>query len=535
MKQLIIILSVLILSITLLHRCASVSPPTGGEKDELAPKVISTIPAQKSTNYNGKIVEMLFDEAITLENIKQELLITPRIEGNYEFEVKKNRVSLKFDKSFSPNTTYTLNFRKAIKDITEKNIAENEKIVFSTGNTIDSLYINGSVKDLLTNKPVENALVMLYQYNDTSVITKHPPYYFTKTDKQGKYLVENLKGGIYNIYALVDYNNNLKYEGAKEKIAFLPDSLALTTNIDSLEFNVTIIDNEKPKILRGSADTDIYTIELNEGLINANVEKENQEIYFQIEKNKFIQVYNTFQTTDSIAVQITAQDSAQNILQTETKIKFNAAGKTKPRVRPFKVDTDPKGGDKITGNLSYEIAFTKPVRTYDLGKIQVLADTITPVPLDETKDFAWNESRTQLKIEKQIPTSKLTRVEIPEETFFSVENDTNKHIVTDHELKDIEEYGTISGMINTREKNFIIQLLNANYDVVEEQRNISTYSFNYLQAGTYFLRVIIDSNGNGRWDQGNFTEKILPERILYNKNEIPLKQNWEQTGQDFSF
>jgi uncharacterized protein (DUF2141 family) len=535
MKQLIIILSVITLSITLLHRCASVSPPTGGDKDENTPKIISTIPTQKSTNYNGQIVEILFDEAITLENIKQELLITPRIEGNYEFEVKKNRLSLKFDKSFSPNTTYTLNFRKSIKDITEKNIAENEKIVFSTGNTIDSLYINGSVKDLLTNKPIENALVMLYQYNDTSVITKHPPYYFTKTDKQGKYLVENLKEGTYNIYALVDYNSNLKYEATKEKIAFLQDSLSLTTNIDSLEFNVTIIDNEKPKILRGSADTDVYTIELNEGLVNADVIKENQEIYFQIEKNKFIQIYNTFQTTDSISVQVSAQDSAQNILQTETKIKFPAPGKTKPRARPFKVETDPKGGDKITSNLSYKISFTKPIRTFDLGKILVLADTITSIPLDQNKNFTWNTSRTQLTVEKQIPTSKVTRIEIPEETFFSVENDTNKHIVTDHEWKDIEEYGTISGAITTNEKNFIIQLLNSSNDVVMEQRNISTYRFDYLEAGTYLIRVIIDSNGNGRWDQGNFVEKTLPERIIYNKNEVPLKQNWEQTGQDFSF
>jgi hypothetical protein len=233
---------------------------------------------------------MIFNEMITVDAIKQELLITPRIEGNYEFEVKKNRLSLKFDQNFNPNTTYTLNFRKAIKDITEKNIAENEKIVFSTGNTIDSLYINGKITDLLTNKPVENALIMMYQANDTSTILKHPPYYFTKTDKQGIYLLENLRAGEYDLYALVDYNNNLKYDPAKEKISFLQEPLQLSENIDSLRFKVNIIDNEKPKIVRSGAELDYYTIEFNEGLTNTKVTTGRNQVYHQIEKDKFIQL-----------------------------------------------------------------------------------------------------------------------------------------------------------------------------------------------------------------------------------------------------
>jgi hypothetical protein len=337
------------------------------------------------------------------------------------------------------------------------------------------------------------------------------------------------------MYALVDFTNNLKYEAAREKISFLQEPIQLNENIDSLNFNVAVIDNEKPKILRSGPETDYYIIEFNEGLISTNVLNNNKETFFQIEKNKNLQLYNTFNTNDSISIQVTAQDSARNSLQTEIKIKFNAPGKSKTRPKPFNIETNPKNGDKITGDFLYQITFTKPVQKYDLNKIQVLADTITPIPLDANKDFSWNNSQTQLTLKKQIPNSKLTRVEIPVETFFSIENDTNKRISTDHELKDIEQYGTISGTITTNEKNFIIQLLNSNYDVVKELRNSSSYRFDYLEAGNYFVRVIIDSNENGLWDQGNFTEKILPERIIFNKNEIPLKQNWEQAGQDMSF
>lgn len=523
------------MSTLLFKGCASMAPPTGGEKDEEPPIVTATVPAQKSTNYNGKIVEMIFDEMITVEGIKQELLITPRIEGNYEYEVKKNRLSLKFDQNFQPNTTYTLNFRNAIKDVTEKNIAENEKIVFSTGNTVDSLYVNGKVTDLLTNKPVENALIMLYQAEDTSNILKHPPYYFTKTDKKGIYALENIRAGKYNIYALVDYNNNLKYELAKEKIAFMREPINILENIDSLGFQVTKIDNEKPKILRAGAETDYYVIEFNEGLTNTKVTSGNNQVYHQLEKDKFIQLYNTFSSNDSIPIQIVAEDSARNILQTDIKVKFNTAGKIKTKPRPFSVETQPKNGDKILKELTYKINFSKPVQRYYLEKIELLADTVTPIPLNVNKDIRWNNSQTQLTVKTQTGNSKLTRIKIPAETFFSIENDTNQRIITNHELKDIEEYGTISGTVNSSEKNFIIQLLNANYDVIAEQFNKAAYKFDYLEAGNYYVRVIIDSNGNGVWDQGNFKENILPERIIFNKSEIPLKQNWEIGGQNITF
>jgi uncharacterized protein (DUF2141 family) len=78
--------------------------------------------------------------------------------------------------------------------------------------------------------------------------------------------------------------------------------------------------------------------------------------------------------------------------------------------------------------------------------------------------------------------------------------------------------------VNSSEKNFIIQLLNANYDVIAEQFNKAAYKFDYLEAGNYYVRVIIDSNGNGVWDQGNFKENILPERIILTKVRFHLSK-----------
>src|SRR5688500_14658382 len=133
MKQNTLKLFLNILSGFYLYGCASQAVPTGGKKDIERPQIEASIPKNKSTNVPDKQIEITFNEVISIENIKQELLITPRPEGNYEYEIRKNRLSLTFEKPFQSNTTYTLNFRKSIKDVTEKNIAENAKIVFSTG------------------------------------------------------------------------------------------------------------------------------------------------------------------------------------------------------------------------------------------------------------------------------------------------------------------------------------------------------------------------------------------------------------------
>ena len=113
----------------ILYSCASQAIPTGGKKDIYPPQIVNTSPLDKSLNFRGKTIELQFNEMIAVENLKQELLITPQVKGNYKYEIKKNRLTLNFDQDFNPNTTYTLNFRKSLKDVTEKNIAENTKLV----------------------------------------------------------------------------------------------------------------------------------------------------------------------------------------------------------------------------------------------------------------------------------------------------------------------------------------------------------------------------------------------------------------------
>ncbi|VAW28264.1 hypothetical protein MNBD_BACTEROID06-717, partial [hydrothermal vent metagenome] len=72
--------------------CANRVPPSGGPKDEDPPKLIGSIPKSGNTNVKTTEITLLFNELVVTKNIKKELLITPRIDFDYDYTIKKNTI-----------------------------------------------------------------------------------------------------------------------------------------------------------------------------------------------------------------------------------------------------------------------------------------------------------------------------------------------------------------------------------------------------------------------------------------------------------
>ncbi|MCU0355559.1 MAG: hypothetical protein MUD08_17750 [Cytophagales bacterium] len=68
--------------------------------------------------------------------------------------------------------------------------------------------------------------------------------------------------------------------------------------------------------------------------------------------------------------------------------------------------------------------------------------------------------------------------------------------------------------------------------VVAQTRNQPVYSFQYLPAGDYNLRIVIDRNNNGKWDAASFKDRRPAENIIYGFTKKRLKENWELTDQN---
>ncbi|PIQ22513.1 MAG: hypothetical protein COW65_02725, partial [Cytophagales bacterium CG18_big_fil_WC_8_21_14_2_50_42_9] len=133
------------------YSCASVGNPEGGPKDEVPPKLIDSNPKNRSLNVNTQKLEFVFNEEIQVKDLNRQLLITPYTNNTYKSTVSKEKLTLEFEKALEPNTTYFINFRGAVSDLTEGNKPENLSLTFSTGTYLDSGQVSGNVRDLYSN------------------------------------------------------------------------------------------------------------------------------------------------------------------------------------------------------------------------------------------------------------------------------------------------------------------------------------------------------------------------------------------------
>ena len=74
-----------------------------------------------------------------------------------------------------------------------------------------------------------------------------------------------------------------------------------------------------------------------------------------------------------------------------------------------------------------------------------------------------------------------------------------------------------------------VELLNSN-DAVQRTAVVGAdgYAvFNNVEPGDYYARIVLDANGNGQWDTGNYALHVQPEEVYYYPKKLSLKENWD--------
>lgn len=518
----------------LLLSCAQFVPPTGGKIDETAPKLVRSVPQNKQTNFKGSQIELYFDELIDVTSLRQELVIIPEQEGYFDVKPKSNSVVLKFDKPFKDSTTYTLNFKKGVKDLNERNEVQNLKLAFSTGAKIDSLELSGNVKNLFTNQPILDAQVSLYQVSDSLNLKKTKPNYFLKTDSSGNFKFENLKKGKYRLYAYTDKNSNLRFDAKAELIAFVKDTIKLDSNISNVNLALYMANNDKPKNQKTLQRAEDFTVIYDKNIKTYEVSFVNpaDSLPYSALRNE-IKFYNIPLKTDTVKVNITVRDSADNALTHLQKIKFrDTERRTTRRTKQdnFTFRTDPKSREAVEKNLVFDLYFDTPIAKTDFSKIKLLSDTIKNEPLDE-KALSWNMYKTQLKITKAISATREIKFEFQTGAFIDIKGDSSQATILRNPILQPEDYGIVEGSIDGNKANKIVQLVDENYKVEAEQKTKDNkFNFNNVKPGAYLIRIIVDSNGNGQWDYGNVEKDIEPEKVYFSEEVIRVKANFELRG-----
>jgi hypothetical protein len=234
--------------------CANVRNPQGGQKDDIPPVVVMSNPAPFSTQFSSKTIVLTFDEYVRLNDIQNNLVISPPLTVKPKIKVRGKSVIVELQEELRANTTYLFNFGDGVVDVNESNKAQDLMYVFSTGDVIDSLELNGLVWDNYNDVPAQNFKVLAYD-NDTSVFDrKSVPLYFTRSKSDGTFIMPFMSEGDYYLYALDDQNANNRWDDG-EAIAL--DSSKYNPLNDSLPilFRTSIPRSEKLYINDIKADS----------------------------------------------------------------------------------------------------------------------------------------------------------------------------------------------------------------------------------------------------------------------------------------
>jgi hypothetical protein len=524
----------------LFHNCAQVAQPPGGKKDTIAPKLINSIPKIRELNYKGKSVELEYNEYVNIENIQQKITITPQDSNTFVVKTLPTGLRLTFNKPLQPNTTYTINFSDGIKDITERNVTTDSKIVFSTGPVIDSLYISGNVVDDESRLPIFNFAVGLFSPNDTLPINRKRPAYFARTDSNGNYRIENVKAGSYKVYGFDDKDLNLVNNQQGERVGFRDSVINLNRNYTDANL-VAFRGYGKPRISRRERTDETLGLELSSGIANYRLRftKSGDTLVSFLESPRMIRLYRPANRAadDTLNLTVVAEDSVGNITDLKERVYFSPL-KTRAKNRtPLTVQITPSAGESIDNNLAFTLTFNKPVFRYDTTLIDIGRDTTKPLRLTPD-NLKWSNSFSRLEINKQTNLRDTLYLRLGKGSFISVQGDTLARFLTRYTIADEDSYGLIAGRVNRPDQNFIIELLDDKYKVVRSAYGARTYSFPRLKPGLYRVRLIVDSNGNRKRDIGNVQKGIQPETIIYHPGAeeggiIRLKQNFELTDIDF--
>lgn len=582
MKNIKVILQLLIIITALIffQQCANPVSPSGGPKDSRSPKFIKSIPPLFTVNFNETRVRIYFDEFLELKELTQQLIISPPMDEMPQIISRGKYIQIDFTEPLMDSTTYTLFFGDAIVDITENNPVSNFLYVFSTGDVLDSLTLEGHVIDAFNNAPLPDVSLLLYlDNNDTIPYDSMPyfvkPYFMTRSLANGDFRFKNLPDLPFMLFAVEDQNSTLTFDQPLERIAFvdtlvhpyyIPPPVIDTLPADTLDviadsLAIDTIENLKPPVdstfhfpekefpyyeLKLFQETDSLQRFIKASLLK----QQNLAFVFKTKTiNPVIRVIDTviqndwfiqengvigdtifYWMTDIPADSLTFEIEDNGEILDTTRIAIQPKEKSRrekkdeekktPKLKP-----DFMRGSPIPGK-PFVIKFPYPVLDFDASPFIMIEgeDTLT-ASLQFTDSL-----RRKAIIERDWLEATRYKFIIPDSVFSDIRGYSHDTLQPSFSTKAIADYGNfyIDITLDRVCKNYILQLFEGDKILREVQINeAGRVGFEYLPPASYELKVIYDCNNNGEWDTGDYHYRIHPEDVNFFPKEVKVRANWD--------
>lgn len=571
----------------MVHSCANIAAPMGGEYDEDPPVVRGSMPDFNALNVSPQRVEIEFDENIKIESPTEKVIITPPQQNMPIIRAAGRRAVVELKDELLPNTTYTIDFTDAIVDNNEGNPLENFMFSFSTGDQLDTLSIAGKVLNAEDLEPVTGMYVGIHSNFDDTVFTNVPFERISRTDSRGNFIVRGMAPGKYRVFALGDLNRDYKYDNPMEAIAFLdsivmpstmpavrqdtvfvdsvtvdtildvkytrflPDDLVLNSFLSGFQ-RLYLLKNERPvenKLnIFFSAPTDAPGF----SLIEPNVEGDDWYVAERNLNNDTLMLWITDSIVyqhDSIRMQISYIETDtlnKNVITNDTlTFNFTRTDQDKkaedskrdkrndedeeeenelPEIRFLNIQSNVQSTFELFNPIRIEIE--QPVVKFDstFVKLEIEVDSLYETIPFRFETDSINPRKFVLRPSWE-PGAKY-KISIDSAAVTSVYglwNNTYEQVFT---VKDLDQYGNLQISISglAEGKKAFVELLN-NSDKPFRKNDVkgSVVTFQDLPPGEVYARLIIDDNGDGLWTTGNYEELRQPDKVYYYPGKFVIR------------
>jgi uncharacterized protein (DUF2141 family) len=204
---------------------------------------------------------------------------------------------------------------------------------------------------------------------------------------------------------------------------------------------------------------------------------------------------------------------------------FAGKDEEKPPAVPLQVSVLPTGAlnpeDIIT------IKFNEPLLNVkkENFKLELGRDTLW-----DATDFEFVEDSTVAMtyyVKRTFKYDERYRLLIDSASLCSVYEHCNGKMEANFTVKSEKDYGHLFITVVGLDVPAFMELLNSSGSTVRQamvENGIAT--FMNMTPEKYHARIILDANGNGKWDAGNYEEKRQPERVIYFMKQFEIPQNW---------
>lgn len=413
-----------------------------------------------------------------------------------------------------------------------------------------------------------------------------------KTDDRGRFTIRGLASGDYRVFALEDKDGDYAYSSPEENMAFLDVTVTPTTSsaiaLDTIYNKLTgKIDTVKQRERTIFLPNDLVLRTFNSGLRQQYITKyERQDstrlfLKFNTKRDSmprvrllgyhpdtYIGTLERSERMDSLVWWITPElihrDSLKLIVdyvRTDQTFKPKAISDTLdfftkrlPVPKKKKNEKKPKlsTADSIAAittsfkmlttaqqdvHLPLRFEVPAPLERFDSTAIH-LSMMVDSLYVPVTKNFIFSRPEQGnprlFAVDYEWDYGGKYKLEIDSLAATDIYGKPTRPLQHEFTVKESGEYCSLLFHLNGLPADVpaFVELLNASDAVERTERVIDSEAFfPFLSPGKYYARVIIDSNGNGVYDTGNYDERLQPELAYYYPKPINVKKNWDKEEQ----